>query len=139
MRETGPTASWLTLIYTVAFVVTHVLFADAELGLSILTVHADYMHCKHLGSDQYFLGGVFHTLVYDLLVGIGSPMARVEHLWRLFKDEYKRQPSNGRFNKIHLAMFVDGKKPWEKALGSRAVRARQKNCCHRYFQFGADS
>ena len=33
-------------------------------GVSLHTVHADYMHCKLLGTDQYIFGSVLWLLIY---------------------------------------------------------------------------
>jgi hypothetical protein len=38
-------------------------------GHGIWCVVADYMHCKYLGSDQYFLGSVIKLIVLQLLPG----------------------------------------------------------------------
>ena len=55
MKCVGAGAPWLNMIYDHTHDVLHILFADPELGLTVHTLHADYMHCKHLGTDQWFL------------------------------------------------------------------------------------
>ena len=47
---------------------THNLLFDLP-GLSILTVSADHMHCKHMGVDQYFFGSVLMLLAYYVMPG----------------------------------------------------------------------
>lgn len=38
-------------------------------GVTILSMAVDWMHCKYLGTDQYFLGSVLFLMVYHLLPG----------------------------------------------------------------------
>ena len=48
---------------------SHLLFQSPLLGLSILSVAADWMHCKNLGIDTRLYGSVLFMLCYELLPG----------------------------------------------------------------------
>ena len=59
-----PRPSWLSRLYIVAtwaarFLEPNVLFT--LLGVSFESVEPDWMHCKFLGMDKYFLGSVYHV------------------------------------------------------------------------------
>ena len=112
--EVGPHARWIEHVYTAAFPVPHVFFACNELGVTILTVHQDYMHCKHIGTDQWFLGGFLHLLIYTLSAG-GTPADRLEHLWDKVKSYYRAHPCPGAFNNMTLEMITSTKSPWKKS------------------------
>jgi len=67
-------ARWMDMIYSSAQ--WYALFPNHNplLDLPGVTHHAvtcDTMHCKHMGTDMWFLGSVLHYLCYHLLDGTG--------------------------------------------------------------------
>ena len=127
MRDVGPGAPWLPHVHKANRRVPHVLFQVAELGLTILSVFADYMHCKHIGTDMYFLGGLLHFLCYDVLDG-DSPSANMEYLWGLLKQEF-RGCQHSHFNNICLSMFTQVRQPHKRSpqLKGRAGELKSMN------------
>jgi hypothetical protein len=61
-RETYSAATWKRLFLNPNLLLTLP-------GVSILTCSADHMHCKHMGTDQWFFGSVIMLLVYYVMPG----------------------------------------------------------------------
>ena len=78
-------------------------------GLSILKVVPDYMHVKHLGVDQRFLGGVLYLLVYKL--STVEPEVAMSEVWNRVQGHYREHRVPGRFGLLKLSMFCDPKNP----------------------------
>ena len=73
-------SAWRPRIYTkVAWAHSpfcqHLIFRATTLGVTVLSVAADWMHNKNLGTDQYFYGSVIFLLVYEILPGTHSHSA----------------------------------------------------------------
>ena len=66
-KQTWLGAAWTPDDWRVAFPNLHRLFGLP--GVSILTVAPDWMHGKHLGTDQYVYGSILHCLVYEIMPG----------------------------------------------------------------------
>ncbi len=70
--DARPTAAWVPTIWTAtAWEAAHpnrnILFTLP--GVAILSVMIDFMHTKHLGTDQYFYGSVLYMLVFMIMRG----------------------------------------------------------------------
>ena len=61
------------------------------------------MHCKYLGSDQYFYGSVLHLIVTELLPH--SPAENLVSVIECMKLIYKDQDTRCRFRTLTLNMF----------------------------------
>lgn len=70
-------ASWSDTTWRIAFPDPHRLFKLE--GVSILTVAADWMHSKHLGTDQYCFGSVMHILVYEIMPGFCAFLHNIQY------------------------------------------------------------
>ena len=68
-------------------------------GVDILTVKPDYMHNKHMGTDMWFIGSIFHVLVTLL----GRPM---DYIWDQINVEYTKD--DDRFSNIVKSMWHRG-------------------------------
>ena len=67
-----PRPSWLSRFYTVATWAARFHEPNALLtlpGVSFQSVEPDWMHCKYLGMDKYFLGSVLYVMCHILLPG----------------------------------------------------------------------
>ena len=63
-------SSWTADLWRATHPNAHALFSLP--GVSVMTVAADWMHNKHLGTDQWFYGSVVQYLVYHVMPGINS-------------------------------------------------------------------
>lgn len=72
--------------------------------MSIWSVHADYMHCKFLGTDQYFYGSVLSELCFRVLVA-ASPQAALHDLVNRLKAYWRDYGVSGGFSGMKLSMF----------------------------------
>ena len=105
-----PVAGWLDHVYSAeAWFNTEWaqcgLFCK-ELGISVLTVYPDWMHCKHLGIDKVLLGSVLWLLVNLVLSeSLGDPEARLTFLMTQIFEQYERLGSSHRYGAIKMTMF----------------------------------
>ena len=74
-------------------------------GVTLLTATVDLMHCKHLGTDQYFYASVLVVLCYYLLPG--TPEQNLEIVFRGIRDHYGNTPSTNRYTNLQLCMFCN--------------------------------
>ena len=85
-------AKWLKTIWTQkqwlrAHPNAHPLFNGTVPGFGIVFWCPDTMHTKHLGTDQYLLGGALQLLVFDVLQE--SQEDNLERVWDEIRDFYK--------------------------------------------------
>lgn len=74
-------------------------------GLSGLNAALDYMHIKHLGTDQYCLSAVLYYLTHIWLPG--SPAENAVHIWKQVQEAYKVLGVSDRFYDLSkINMFV---------------------------------
>ena len=74
-------------------------------GFGVSHFIRDLLHCKWLGADQYYLGGVLYLIVKYLMPGtIGD---NVVELFAPIKDEYDAQqiPHKDRYTSLRLSQF----------------------------------
>ena len=93
---TYTTEDWLTNPYN-----DHPIFQLP--GVSILTVAADLMHVKHMGTDMYFYGSVLSCLVYYMMPG--RPEENLQMLWEEIKQFQKLVQTPTRYTNLRLSMF----------------------------------
>ena len=107
---------WNTSVYN-----THPIFTVP--GVTILTVCADYMHCKHLGTDAYFFGSVLFVLCYYMLPGL--PQQNIEVVWAKIKSSYKTA-ARTRYTNLRLSMFSSVANPelYMPFLKGRSIEVR---------------
>ena len=86
----------------------HFLFTPP--GVSIPSVYPDWLHTKHLGVDQYFLGSVLWLLVYQLSPG-RDPQEALNEVWDAILEQYRFQHTPGRFSMMRLSMFSNPTAP----------------------------
>eukprot|EP00969_Alexandrium_andersonii_P332267 14683576-Alexandrium_andersonii.AAC.1 len=72
-------------------------------GITIYTMQADYMHCKHLGCDQYYMASVLALLVVQVLPG--SAVRNMEKLFEEVKEFYQQHKTASRFHNLTLNMI----------------------------------
>ena len=82
-------STWRTRIFTKATwaksaFCNHLLFRTTALGITVLSVSADWMHNKNLGTDQYFYGSVLFMLCYEMLHGTYVTC----HIWNATLSNY---------------------------------------------------
>eukprot|EP00969_Alexandrium_andersonii_P275903 12195008-Alexandrium_andersonii.AAC.1 len=107
-HATWISATWTPASWKVAHpIVPHEVFNLP--GVTILTMKADYMHCKHLGSDQYFLGSVLLYLARDVMGG--NNIARnLEAILEGVKEFYQQHKVSCRFQNLSVNMFKGNSK-----------------------------
>ena len=72
-------------------------------GVGIQQFHPDLMHCKHLGTDQFFFGSVLKFLTHHLLPG--TPDENLEQIWGSIQDAYRQTATSSRFGSIRVTMY----------------------------------
>ena len=86
-EEQASWSSWTADSWEEAFTRRHILFRMLP-GLTIYAVMIDWMHCKHLGVNQYFFGSLLHYICHDVLPY--SPKVNCDavckHMLKYFKD-----------------------------------------------------
>ena len=110
----GGQMRWLSRIYSKAQFFTtrysaHALFHKVHGGISSLTFMPDLLHCKHLGTDQYFYGSVLWILIYVIL-----PDGHADNLKTIFdhiKDQYGTLNIEQRFQNMTLNMISNKTDP----------------------------
>ena len=80
----------------------HVLFTAP--GVSALNLMPDFMHCKHLGSDQYFYGSALTLLVRNMLRG--TIAENVEIVWQDISQAYGDLRVKNRIGALKASMFI---------------------------------
>ena len=99
-------AEWMTALWSSddwgpAHVSVPPIFDLPDVGLHAIC--PDWMHCKHLGVDQYLFGSVLMLLTHQVggsRILDGEPAANLAKIW---KDI---QPTNGTFSDLRLSMYV---------------------------------
>ena len=65
-----------------------------HIGVSGLTIHYDWMHCKSLGIDKTLIGSTFYYLVHFLMPS--SVEANIARLWMDIEEAYEQTGSRNR-------------------------------------------
>ena len=78
-------------------------------GVTILTVWADLMHAKHMGTDMYFYASVLVLLCYDIMRH--APEDNCALLWMELKEIYERDKVPDRLSTLQLSMFCSVSDP----------------------------
>ena len=86
--------------------------------MSILNVHYDWMHCKHLGADQYIYGSILWLLVYTVLGG--SPEDNLVSIWDDIVEFYKSKGIPSRYTAMKISMFIKPNDAGPKLRGKAA-------------------
>jgi hypothetical protein len=81
----------------------------------------DYMHCKYLGSDQYFFGSIMWLLCFKILTG--APKENLALVVSQLKSEYEFINTAHRYGMITQGMFISKKSDQPKMKG-RAAEVR---------------
>ena len=79
-------------------------------GVTIYSVLLDTLHILDLGVLQYFLGSVFHALVFTILQN-GSARANAEFLWGEIRQLYQRHGVTTQFGNFGVNTFCNKKAP----------------------------
>ncbi len=116
-------AKWLSTIWSdVAWKARagrHILFHLP--GLSISSVLPDILHCKHLGTDQYYYGSVLMVLTHHILKG--SKEDNLATVWAELKAQYRALGVGDQLQNLTLSMYVPEGDKFPR-LKSRAAEAR---------------
>ena len=101
-------------------------------GVTILSFHPDWMHCKALGIDKLLLGSTLYVLVHDVLTG--SVEGNVATLWKDIETIYDELSSENRYGHMRQTMFhkrsqpkLMGKAGEVKDLGPVMVKVWEKH------------
>eukprot|EP00969_Alexandrium_andersonii_P293844 12987000-Alexandrium_andersonii.AAC.1 len=76
-------------------------------------MQADYMHCKHLGCDQYYAASVLAVLVAHIMGG--SAAKNMEEVFAAIKEYYQQNNTSSRFQNLTINMIKGNTK---KALAA---------------------
>ena len=90
-------------------------------GLTTTSVMYDWMHCKHLGTDQIQLGSVLYILIFHVMGGL--PKDNLKSTWSYMKTWYKQHACKERYSSFSkLTMFVNVKKKTSPKLRGKAAQ-----------------
>ena len=78
-------------------------------GVTVYSLHPDWMHAKHLGTDKVLLGSVLYLLVYHVLGGTADENLRT--VWLDILDLYKRLCVDHKFAQLKTTMFSTKSSP----------------------------
>jgi hypothetical protein len=127
-RDFRPGAAWIHCCYNrdnwLAKYATHLPIFDL-LFVSSCTVCGDYMHCKYLGSDQYFFGSIFWLLCFKIIPG--DPKDNLASVVSQLKVAYSSLDTPHRYGMITQGMFISKKAAQPKMKG-RAAEVRIRLC-----------
>jgi hypothetical protein len=104
-----PGAEWSKQLYTAFTVLAGVCAIFEVPGVSLMTVAPDWMHNKHLGTDQYFYGSVLWLLVYVILDD--TPTNNLDGILDDIREEYANHGIASRFQNITLSNFTEEQSP----------------------------
>jgi len=123
-----PRAKWPDAVYTkaawLATAFSQCPLFNESLGITILSVYPDWMHCKHLGIDKILLGSVLWLLVHQVLpAGLGDAEARLSFLMGQIFEMYDQLGSKHRYGAIKMTMF-SSKSSAKPILKGRAAEVK---------------
>ena len=72
-------------------------------GVTVHSLHPDWMHAKHLGTDKVLCGSVMYLLVYFVLSG--TPEENLMTVWLDVLYIYKRDGVSNKFAQMKTSMF----------------------------------
>ena len=104
----GANAGWGERPRTKHNLLTSFLRCSALLAMPSVrvgTLTPDWMHVKHLGIDQRFLGSVLYLLIYEL--SIAPAEVALHQVWTMIQDYYKEAGTTGRLGMLKLSMIVN--------------------------------
>ena len=86
-EEQAAWSSWDADRWEEMFPRRHIFFRELP-GLTIYAVLIDWMHCKHLGVNQYFFGSMLYYICYDVLPGSAAVNcdAVFKHMIKYYDD-----------------------------------------------------
>ncbi len=100
-------------------------------GVTVLSFHPDWMHCKSLGIDKPLLGSTLYVLVHYVL--LGSVEQNVAQVWGDIERCYKELDTENRYGHMRQTMFhtrsqpkLKGKAGEVKDLGPVMVKIWEK-------------
>ena len=107
-----PTAAWIATIYSAAqfaakFPGRHRILKMR--GVTINSVYPDYMHCKFLGVDMYFLGSVLTILTFMCCIpNCDSFESRLQTVWRYCLEWHNSVGTEitCRYTRLSINMFT---------------------------------
>ena len=107
-----PDALWMETVFSPSQFVATIAPANRLFslpGVTVETLWPDYMHCKYLGVDQYFLGSVLVVITFLAThAAAGSWDERLARVWALCLEHYKENPVDAttRFRNMRVGMFT---------------------------------
>jgi hypothetical protein len=93
---------WTNKTWFLAFPNRHAVYKLP--GVGILSTYPDLMHCKHLGSDQYFYGSCLKFLTHFHMPG--TPQDNLALVWGAIQEYYKEHRVPEKFGNLTLPMYV---------------------------------
>ena len=74
-------------------------------GVTVHSLHPDWMHAKHLGTDKVLLGSVLYSLLHFVLAA-GDLEARLTTIWGEIQEVYRRDAVQNRYGNLKITMFT---------------------------------
>ena len=78
-------------------------------GVTVYSLHPDWMHAKHLGTDKVLLASVLWLLVYNVLVGTAEE--NLKTVWLGIAYWYKELGVDNKFAQLKPTMFSTKSSP----------------------------
>ena len=78
-------------------------------GVTVYSLHPDWMHAKHLGTDKVLLASVLYLLVYNVLGGTAGE--NLKTVWLDILDWYQRLGVDNKFAQLKPTMFSTKSSP----------------------------
>ena len=72
--------------------------------MTVHSLHPDWMHATHLGTDKVLLGSVLYALLHFVLAA-GDLEARLATIWGAIQEVYRRDNVQTRFGNLKMTMF----------------------------------
>ena len=78
-------------------------------GVTILSFHPDWMHCKSLGIDKPMLGSTLYVLIHHVLQG--DLEENLKEVWDDIQEAYEDIGSENRYGHMRQTMFTTKSQP----------------------------
>ena len=132
-KDCRPTAVWTTLFWKKSEWDKWEQRSPCKLfskcvGLSILSICYDWMHCKHLGTDQVQFGSILYLLVFCMFPQ--EPLLNLKAVWAYMQAWYRKNSTRDRyFSFSKITMFYNSRKKTAPKLKGKAKQVVSLGGC----------